>query len=387
MKIMYIDPMMGGSLAIYDMSLLRNIPSESKIIILGSSLYKDNVPDNMTFEPIFTYNRKSGIKKILSYLGSLWRIYKRCRHLKPDVIHIQWLKIHGLDSKFYLYLKRKFGVKIVFTAHNILPHDTGEKYYKTYKNFYYHIDAVIVHDKNTQKEMCEKFNLPEKKVNVIPHGLILFKGNEKGIKEEGEKFVDKYGIKENVIVFSSMGVQGWYKGTDVLLDIWANNELFNKNPNCALVIAGQSNDLDLSPISGVENVYIENGLLSDDLFNAIMCRTNVLLLPYRRISQSGVNMTAINFRIPVLVTEVGGLAEPLSKADIGWSISSCNRKLLEEKMLYLLDNLDEVVRKKVNNDAEWEKVQRAYSWSGIGLTTYHLYRAIAEQNETENYIS
>ena len=376
MNIFFIDPMMGGSLAIYDMSLLTNLTRDCKVTVLGSSLFDGEMPYSMKMYPIFTYNHKVGIKKILSYLFSLWKIFKLVKNARPEIIHIQWLKIHVFDSWFYLFLQKRFGAKIVFTAHNILPHDTGEKYAKVYGKFYNKVDAIIVHDKCTHNQLCTKFGVPVDHVHVLPHGLILFKGNEDRVEAEKKDFVERYGISEDTMVFSSMGVQGYYKGTDVLIDVWAGNEELRNNPKCALVLAGQCKNLDLSRLSGLSKVIIENGLLPDDRFNAIMCRTDVLVLPYRQISQSGVNMTAMYFKIPVLVADVGGLADPIRKADIGWVISHCDKALLEDMLLQLVRHPEETLKKKNDNEEEWSKVQETYSWERIGESTSELYKQL-----------
>lgn len=46
--------------------------------------------------------------------------------------------------------------------------------------------------------------------------------------------------------------------------------------------------------------------------------SNVISLPYSKISQSGVLFSAIENDIPMIVSDVGGLSEPLSIGNIGW---------------------------------------------------------------------
>lgn len=377
MKVLFVDPMMVGSHAIYATSLLSNLGGDCDVEILGNSLYGGaDVPSNMTYNKTFAYTKKNGLSKLLSYLQSLKEVYCKVKNERPDIIHIQWLKLHSLESYFYLWLRRRYKSKILFTAHNILPHDTGDKYYKAYKRFYNGIDATIVHDRNTKQELVKMFCVDEDKVHVIGHGIVCFKTDKNMEAAEEKDFIVKHGIKSDILVFASMGVQSRYKGTDVLIESWLECKELHDNPKCALVIAGNCRELNLHKVREASNIYIEDGFLSDERFNGIMHRTDVLVLPYRMISQSGVTMQAIDYKIPILVTDVGGLADPLSIANIGWKIDSCRKDLLQEKLIALVRNAEKVRALKNDNEIEWIKVQRAYSWNEIGKQTFSLYNSI-----------
>ncbi len=387
MKIILIDPMMVGSLAVYVTSLVSNLKSYCEVEIIGNSLYDGkDVPRDVKFYPLFKYTKKRGVFKLVSYLNSLVDVYKIVKYEHPHIIHIQWLKLHSFESVFYRWLKKKYKIKVVFTAHNILPHDTGKRYFKTYKKFYKWIDAIIVHSSNTKDEICNDFNVRDEKIHIIRHGILHFNSNEEGEITEEKAFVEKYGISEDVRVFSSMGTQSYYKGTDVLIDCWAECPELCNNPKYALVIAGNCHDLNLQKAIRVSNIYIENGLLTDDKFNGIMRRTDVLVLPYRQISQSGVTMLAIDYKIPMLVTDVGGLAEPLRIANIGWIIDNCSFELLKRKLLEIIRNPEEARSLKYNNNDEWEKVQRAFSWEKIGEQTSDLYYLLTNYKNS-GYVS
>lgn len=371
--------MMVGSLAIYVTSLVSNLKSHCEVVIIGNSLYNgQDLPRNVKFYPLFNYSRKRGVFKLVSYLYSLGEVYKKVKDEKPDILHIQWLKLHSFESVFYRWIKKKFNVRIVFTAHNILPHDTGNKFFKTYDKFYKWIDAIIVHCSNTKNEICKDFSVKEEKIHIVRHGILHFKSDGEGEKTEERAFVAKYRISDDVMVFSSMGTQSYYKGTDVLIDCWMQCPELCNNPKYALVIAGDCQDLNLQKAIQVSNIYIENGLLTDDKFNGIMRRTDVLVLPYRQISQSGVSMLAIDYKIPILVTDVGGLAEPLLIANIGWKIDKCSFELLKGKLLEIISNPEKARSLKYKNDEQWNKVQRAFSWEKIGVQTSDLYSLLTD---------
>ena len=66
------------------------------------------------------------------------------------------------------------------------------------------------------------------------------------------------------------------------------------------------------------------------------------LLPYRRISQSGVLFTALQLGVPVLVSDVGGLTDPLRYGAVGWSIGEPSVQSLSDAMVYLAEHPTEL---------------------------------------------
>jgi glycosyltransferase involved in cell wall biosynthesis len=99
------------------------------------------------------------------------------------------------------------------------------------------------------------------------------------------------------------------------------------------------------------------------------------LLPYRDISQSGALMTVMTEHIPVLATNVGGLAEPLAVAPIGWVISHPTPENLKQALLDLLDHPEKI--KAVKDDSNsWNTVCQHYGWEHIGKQTQQLYESL-----------
>lgn len=383
MTILYIDPQSYGNLEIYDNSLLKELPKDNIVLFACSSLLKKSLPENNIITiPLFHYNKKRGIIKVLSYLKSLFKVLLLIRKQRPSLIHVQWLRLLPIDSWLYLYVKKRFNIKIVFTAHNLLPHDSGEKYRKSYQKFYKQIDAVIVHESNSKKELIEKFGIEPNKISVIKHGVLTFNLDEEKVAKEEKEIIGENAIETQQLVFSSLGLQAYYKGTDALINVWNNCPQLHDNPNCKLIIAGRRGSmLDYSVLKSFKNVVVEDKYLSDERLIAYLRITNVILLPYRVISQSGVLLSAIGTKTPFLVTDVGGLAEPLAIADVGWKIEECDELKLKVALINLIESPQEVLDKKNNSDSAWELVQREYSWKEIGQKTHNLYCSLTTETE------
>ncbi|MDO4801026.1 MAG: hypothetical protein Q4A15_02555 [Prevotellaceae bacterium] len=101
--------------------------------------------------------------------------------------------------------------------------------------------------------------------------------------------------------------------------------------------------------------------------------TNVILMPYRRIDQSGLLLTVANKKIPFCVSDVGELTKPLEIADVGWSFPSLEADDVKTKILEIVSSPD-IISIKKNNAEGWQKVQQYYDWSKSAILTERLYK-------------
>jgi glycosyltransferase involved in cell wall biosynthesis len=253
----------------------------------------------------------------------------------------------------------------------VLPHDTGNKHLSAYRSLYETVDRIIVHTNATKQELLSLFTLPEDKVVIIDHGLIQPSFDPDKLKRKESEFEQHYQLGSKV-VFSSLGYQYYYKGVDLLAEVWATTPELRQNDKCKLLLVGKNRGVDLRAVEGIDNVIVEDRLTSDEEFIYLMQRTDIYVLPYRTISQSGVLLTAIYTGTPFLVTEVGGLTEPLDIANVGWKLHELSVDSLRSQLLWLLHHPEAVVAAK-NNKEGWDKLRQHYDWSRIGILTQHLY--------------
>jgi glycosyltransferase involved in cell wall biosynthesis len=370
-NIVYIDPQSIRNLAIYDHSLLSQI--EGNIHYLCSAFYDYKaLPPHIKQYKIFYYNnKKNNISKAISYLYSNFVAFFLIMRLHPEVLHLQWLRIPTFDVVYIKIIKRITGCRIVFTAHNILPHDTGKRHYSAYQKMYRAADSIIVHTNSTKRELLQLFDIPEAKIKVIDHGLLNLSYDPVLLEKQMEEYNRHYQINGKM-VFSALGYQYYYKGVDVLAEVWATTPELYENPHCKLLLIGKNRGVDFNMTKGIGNIIVEDRIITDEEFYYLMTHTDIYLLPYRSISQSGVLLTAISTSTPFLVTDVGGLKEPLDIAPVGWTIPHLSADVLRQKLLWLLHHPEEVKAAKDNNEG-WELLKQHYSWSRIGKLTQQLY--------------
>lgn len=364
-RVVIVDPNSYNNLSLYDKLLIENLPINDKYLICN---YKYEYKSSSSFKlyRIYNYSNNYLLIKALLYLIGQIRLILLLFRIKPNVIHFQWLKWPTLDFLFLIILKLLFrNCTYVFTAHNIVPHDSGLKFYRIFKKIYIQIDKIIVHDYSTKKEIVAYFNISESKIFVIPHGILDFSNNDQSVNP-----------KKNCITFSFLGHLSEYKGIDILVETWYKYQELHNNPNIKLVIAGKSSsksiDDKLKKLRIFENVYINQKLLTNEEFNNYLNISDVVILPYLSISQSGILLSSLGRRKAVIVSNVGGLVQPFNIGKVGWVLQENTPIELKNLIQYIFNNPQEL-ELILNNNELWNDIERYYSWRNIGVETFNVY--------------
>lgn len=368
----YINPMSYGNLELYDKNLINNIINEN--IYFFGNIKMSNPPKNSFL--IYKYNNYNNnfFGKFFSYFYSQLILLSKIKYYKPPIVHFQWLKVPFLD---YLIIKKikKYETKVVYTAHNKLPHNSGNKYRKIYKKIYNTVDYIIVHTEKTKEELMDEFNLSSEKIEVIPHGIMYESRKYKKVKAIEKRLLDSKKIK-----ISFLGSISKYKGIDFLVDAWIKFENKYPNNNLTLIIAGKGKIPKKSDLLKSNNVYIDNRFLDNKEFYTYLKLSDIILLPYKEISQSGVLFDALAERKLVIVTDKGGLGEPYKKFGLGWLVKDNN--IINElfKIFEEINNNPLVIEEKNISESEWQKLEEFYSWKNIGKKTKELYDKLLKAN-------
>ena len=362
MKIIFVDPQSYNNLGDYDKYLLENIPV-SKIFICSHNMPYESI-NNTRIIKNYKYHLKRKVFKVFSYLYSQICLIKIIKKEKPDIIHFQWFKIPLYDFIVLKTIKLVLrNVTIIFTAHNVLPHDTGIKFKKHYKRIYSFVDSIIVHTEITRDDIHNEFCIPENKINIIPHGFLPTKFKFNNMKKP---------VEENILTFSFIGFLSDYKGLDILLDAWCNNFKIINSKECRLIIAGAGDLPCLKTIPNNKNIVLENYFHTEEELARIISSTDIAVLPYREISQSGVLLTYLAEHIPVIVSNIGGLIQPFDIGKVGWILKELSASELSETIENVINNKTQI--KSITNDyLLWKKIDDYYNWKSIGKKTYSLY--------------
>ena len=136
--------------------------------------------------------------------------------------------------------------------------------------------------------------------------------------------------------FVNLGRMRAYKGLDLLRDAWA---LFHPRfPQARLLVAGEGDVEGLAPgLSSLPGVEVEARWLSEAEIASMIGGADVVVLPYREASQSGVVPVAYGLGVPVVATPVGGLSEQVRDGMDGVLATATTPAALAEAMVAACD--------------------------------------------------
>lgn len=268
-----------------------------------------------------------GYVKILNYLK---------RHSDIDVIHVNWLLFYKLDKIFITHIK-KYTRKFVYTAHNVLPHINGKNSIDILRDIYSLCDCIILHGFAIKQEFEKYFPEDVDKIYIQKHGANISPSityDEDIVSRDIIEKINKY--KRIYIFFGSIFRN---KGTDRVLKVW------NKDwKESLLIIAGKRaelyKELDDCIIQHRDdgNVLILDGFIDGNTLNYLVSHSDIILLPYRHASMSGVVFTAADFCKTVLCTKVGALPEYLENGVDSFIVDNSDRAIVE-KIRYIEENV------------------------------------------------
>jgi glycosyltransferase involved in cell wall biosynthesis len=278
--------------------------------------------------------------------STYYSIVKKIKEIAPDVINITWDFLwYNLLSpylkKYPLILTDEEPLLKVLTFY-------GKSLYKIFKSHTYKMsDVIIVHGKRAKKHLSRK-GVPESKIRVIPIGaLSLYTKWKRCVAEE--KCVLLFGAIEE------------YKGLEYLIK--AAPLIISSVPDARIIIAGRGKAYQKYKNQLNEHYFeVHNRYIPDEEVAFFFERAAVVVLPYTHGSSSGVIPLAYAFRKPVVVTDVGDVADPVEDGKTGFVIPPRDEKSLAEAVVKLLvdENLREKmkmnIKRKVENELSWERI-------------------------------
>lgn len=249
---------------------------------------------------------------------------------KPDIVIFRyWLPFMGpAFGTIARIISGNKHTKILAITDNVIPHEKrpGDVIFTKY--FLSACHGFITMSKSVLDDL-KKF-VPEKPAVYHPHPLYDNFG------ESQPKTVAKTALKldpeTGYLLF--FGFIRAYKGLDLLLEAFADERLANLK-NVKLIIAGEYYE-DPEPYEVLIQKYsLENRIVraTDFIPNSQVATyfsaADLIVQPYKNATQSGVSQIAYHFDKPMLVTDVGGLAELIPDGKVGY-VTQPNAKAIAD---------------------------------------------------------
>lgn len=204
----------------------------------------------------------------------------------------------------FVSLFNLFGIKTVLTIHDGIPHTGDGNFWERIINY-----ATIIHSRELIFLTNHVYHYLKSKINfsakhhIIAHGPIKIKS----VNLNREK--PKTGLK---LLF--LGRVCHYKGVDLLIE---SLQSIPSEIVTSCTIAGEitSDQKYLKELHCPINcIWIDKWLQESEIAEEIN-KADLLVLPYREATQSGVMSIGISSNIPMLSTRVGGLVEQCSSKE------------------------------------------------------------------------
>jgi len=303
----------------------------------------------------------------------LW-LLERCR---PDIIHFQWVPFPLVD-RFFLRRLRKVA-PLVLTVHDTEPFHGAASSRLQYVGFISALkefDHYIVHTQYSKEALVRGFGLSEEHISVIPHGVFAYYRELISDTEKTWRHHQYEGKKK--VLF--LGVLKPYKGVDILLQAFARlPEQVAKDAILQIVGYPKMPTDPLKALArelGVEGrVFWDLRFVDEAEVAAYFAEADIIVLPYRRIDQSGVLMVALAFGKPIVASRVGGFAETLQDGVHGFLVEPGNVESLAQALTRLLS--DDELRARMASAVE-RLAGEELSWSNIAKQTVRLYQTLVE---------
>ncbi len=373
MDVLIIDPWGTGSTANYLKGLIFGLYEQVQLTVVTNCGHISEVDQKYKVKRIF-FPLSDSMKK-----GKMRKVIRGCEYIcayislllylsfrKVDIIHINWLLMYKIDN-FFLPLIHNKCKKLVYTAHNVIPHIENSSHRTQLDKIYKEVDCIILHGNGIKKEFEALFPNYVDKTYIQFHGANTAASVSYDIDKVDSEIIKKVGRFERKYIF--LGRIFYNKGVDRLIEIWQRNKM-----NGLLIIAGEVGQSykDLNNATAklpIDNVLFLDYFVDDNTLNFLIDQSNLILLPYRHASMSGVVFTAADFAKPILTTNVGAIPEYLENHSDSFIAENSDKDL--EKIILRIDKtvtnemLTEYGKNLRNNIIE------KCSWKKIGKEIYN----------------
>ena len=348
---------------------------------ISLSLYTNNETNNPQIEGLsfftFYYNIFSSNSSFLSgfkwIIGSLLSIF-HARFSGVSIFHFHIFYTNILVVINLLLVKFLFG-KIVLTVHDVSSFSNSSNSSIIGKLVYKFTNLILTHNKFSKSEIIKGNADLSSRIYIVPHGNYTPFIN---IQQDKEKSRKQLGIPNDKKVLLFFGMIKKVKGLEVLLN--ALKDVIKDNPNVLLLIAGKPWENDFTTYQRIidENNLSEYCLLHTKFISHAdvehyYCAADLVVLPYKKIYQSGVLVMTLSYGKPALVSDLPPLKEVVTDMETAFLFETENPVSLAEKLNLILLDAEQLERVRKNGE---ELINTKYDWYEIGRQTKQAYHSL-----------
>ncbi len=240
------------------------------------------------------------------------------RRMNPDLLVIKfWIPLMSpCLGTIARIAKRNNKTKVVSVLDNVIPHEKRPLDKLLVRYFVNSIDRFVAMSDSVLSDL--RFFVKHKSAALCPHPLYDNFGAALPKAEARKKL--NIPNKQTMLLF--FGFIRDYKGLDLLMEAYADNRI--DKSKVRLVIAGEYYNnkdkyIELETALGLKGLIDwRTEFIPDSEVAIYFSAADLIVQPYKSATQSGVTQIAYHFEKPMLVTNVGGLAEIVPNGKVGY---------------------------------------------------------------------
>lgn len=313
---------------------------------------------------------RRGLRYVKGLLGSI----RNARVRQAAIAHFHFFHV-GLLEAVGVLLARIYGLKVVATIHDVesfKPDATS----KILRNLTYSFcSRLIVHNAVSCEELKKSGSISKEKIRIVSHGSYIDLVPPPIPKEKARQRIN-LPLHEKVILF--FGQIKEVKGLDLLIEAvgLAKDELKTVH----LVIAGKvwKDNFDryqelINSYNLGDRCHLHIRYVPDEEIPNFYCAADLIVLPYRRIYQSGVLLMAMSYGIPILASDLPGMKEIITDGKNGFLFQAHSAQDLRRQLVRVLCGTTD--KERVIQQAYTDMIQ-GFGWKAVAARTIAVYQEV-----------
>lgn len=315
------------------------------------------------------------------------KAFQMMTRFTPDVVHIQhefglFGRHFGVSVLPLITQFRLVRIPVITTLHTVYQ-EIPREHRIIMESIAANSDRVIVHEAYQKEALANVLRKEETdKILVIPHGArdVTPIPNAKRI----------LGLPEDKKVILIIGYFRPSKNFELIVDIFP--EITRRYPDVILVVAGKIRGTEhrgyrnmlfskIAQSPNKDQIFILRGQLPQGTFDTILSASDVVVLPYKITSQSGILAHCLAFGKPVVTSDTEVMKDIIGGHNAG--IICETKEDYIEGICKILS--DPELAKRISENAR-AYVRNEISWSHIADRHIELYRSIMDIPKIDSHI-
>lgn len=292
---------------------------------------------------------------------------------RPDLVIVRfWMPFFGptLGSIAGVIRRRSPKTCVIALTDNVVPHEHRPGDRALTRFFLRRMDGVVYMSDEVGRDLDSFYYKGARAMS--PHPVY----DSYGPVASKEEACAELGLDPAVGYVLFFGFIRDYKGLDLLLEAWAILKAEGKTGGRKLLVAGEyygnkaKYDALIGSLELREDVIVHDDYIAEERVRFYFGAADLVVQPYRSATQSGVTQVAYHFGTPMVVTDVGGLAEIVPDGRVGYVVD-INPAAIANAVARFYDE---------NRGAEFRRNMEAekgrFSWGALTGTFINLYDKI-----------